>query len=50
MDCFIYGYWKRLKGGWVAMIIKIPRSECYRHGMTDSSTPIEYEHQPPLYL
>lgn len=28
------------------MIIKIPRSECYSHGMTDTYTPIEYEHQP----
>lgn len=27
-----------------AMIIKIPRSECHRHGLTDTFTPIEYEH------
>ncbi|KAG8654830.1 hypothetical protein MANES_05G183601v8 [Manihot esculenta] len=24
---------------------EIPRSECYSHGMTDSFTPIEYEHR-----
>lgn len=38
------------KRGMIAMIIKIPRSESYSHGMTDSFTPIEYEHYPSLLV